>query len=138
MAEHVVRKLTVDDDNLGLEVGCDSGESRSVLGRFNLEIRIGEEGGHRAQYHGADESRHRGNALRHDDDHAIAGRHALVAEYRGLQSGTLPELGKCHGLALVFVDPGGNKWAIAGSGGERVDEIAEAGHAAGHCSGCKR
>ena len=53
----------------------------------------------------------------------------------GLNARALTELGKGHGFAFVFVDPGGDEWAICGSGFERVDEIAKSVHAAVIVSG---
>ncbi len=83
----------------------------------------------------SDKDGHCGNALRHDDDHAIAGGHTVVAKYFGLKASAAAELGKGHGLAFVFVDPGGNKWAICGSCLERLNEIAKSVHAAAIVSG---
>ena len=109
------RETLVDDHCLGLEVGRHSGQSGAVLGRLDLEIGEGKKSGNRAQHHRPDEGRHRGNALRHDDDNAIAGGQTMVAEHLGLQACALPELGKSYSLALVFVDPENDEWTIAGA-----------------------
>src|ERR1035438_4196099 len=58
----------------------------------------------------------------------------MAAECFRLRACAAPKLSKGHSLALVFVNPGSNKWTIARSGGERFDKVAKSGHAAGHCS----
>ena len=56
----------------------------------------------------------------------------MVTEDSGLPACATPKLAKRDRLALVFVDPCGNKGTIAGSSGECIDEIAKGGGAAGH------
>ena len=64
----------------------------------------------------------------HDDDYAIADTHSVVTKDSGLEAGAAPELRKRHSLAFVFVDPGGNKWAIRGCRLERLNKTVELFH----------
>ena len=84
MAEYLVGKRFVDDHSLGLEIRSYPGQSGAVLGWLDLEVRIGEERGRRAQHHRSDKGRHRRNALRHNDDNAVARGYTLVTKYPSL------------------------------------------------------
>src|ERR1017187_6350485 len=139
VTEHVVGEFFVDDHRLGVEVCRDSNQSRAELGGLHLEIGMAKKGRHRAQHHRPNEGRHRGNALRHDDDHTIGVVYTMVAKKFRLPARAAAELVESYGLALIFVDPGSDKRAIAGSCVEGVDEIAKPAytavrHAAAHCS----
>ena len=72
MAKQIVGKLIVDHNRFGLEISCHSRQSETVFRRFNLEVRVGENCGNRAQQHRAGKRRHQGNSLRHDQDDAVA------------------------------------------------------------------
>ncbi len=126
MAKHLVGKFLVDDHDLGVEIGGDSSQSRAVLGRLDLEIGISEERGHGAQHHRADKSAHRGDALGHDDDHAVASGHAVLPEYCCLHPRTMAKVAKRQRFPLVFVNPGSHKRTARRSRVESFDEIAEA------------
>ena len=52
----------------------------------------------------------------------------MIGKYSALQPGAAAKLGKRYGFLLVLIDPGRNERTIAGSGIERVDEIAVAEH----------
>src|ERR1039458_4490542 len=137
VAEHLVGKSFVDNYDFGAQVSCHSSQSGAVLGRLNLEVGISKEGGHRAQHHRSGKGGHCGNALRHDDDHPIAGSHTMVAKCSGLKVRAAAELREVHGFAFVFVDPRSNKWTICGSRIECLNKIAESVHAAVTVSGEK-
>src|ERR1022692_37795 len=128
VAEHIDRKFFIDDDQLGVEVRCHSSQSGQVFGGLNLLIGVGDQRRYRAEHHRSGEDRHRGNALRHDDDHPIAFVHTMSPEYSALQPGAAAELSKGHGLLLVLIDPGRNEGTVVGSRIESVDEIAISDH----------
>src|ERR1019366_10034929 len=130
MAEQVVGKLFVDHHDLGREVRGHARQSKAILGGLNLEVGIGENGGHRAQRHRSNECRHRRNALRHDDDDAVAGGNSMVAEQCGLYPGSSAKLSKCHFFVFVLVDPRRDERTLAGRGVEGVDQSAELVHVA--------
>ena len=135
IAEQFVGKSFVDHDEFGGQVCSYSGQSGAVLGRLNLEVGVGEECGHRSQHHRTHESSHRGNALRHDEDHAVALGHVFVAQHTGLKSCTPTELGESNGFTLVFVDPRGDKRAIRRGRIQCLNKIAKLVHAAVIVSG---
>src|SRR6202035_1084940 len=110
-------------------------QSGAVFGRLNLEVRIREEGGHRAQHHRSDKGSHRGNALRHDDDHSITEARAVVAKGFSLQACAVAKLGEGYRLTFVFVDPSRNKLTICRSRIECFNKIANLVHAAVIVSG---
>ena len=127
--EHFIRKLFVNDDNLGVEVCRHSCHSEAVLGWLDLVIGVGDKCWHRAEHHRSNEDGHRQNALRHDDDHAIPTGHAISAEHCGLQTGAAAEFSKGDCFLFVFVDPGRDERTLAGSRLKRFDEIAVSDHA---------
>ena len=99
MAEHLFGKILIDDDHAGPEVCRHSSQSEAIFCRLNFEVGIGNDGRYRAQHHRSNEDRHRWNALRHDNHHAIADSDSMIAEQCGLHTGTATKLAKRHGFA---------------------------------------
>src|ERR1700686_2931509 len=125
MIEHVVREFCIDEHSFGLEIRGDAGQAGATFGRLDFEIGVSEERGHCAQHHRSDKRGHRGDALGHDDDHPITKSYAVIPKCPSLLPGTAAKVGKGQRLALVFIDPDGDKWTAGRSRIERVDEIAE-------------
>src|SRR6266567_612930 len=125
MSHHLLGKFFIDDDDLGVEVRGDAGQSGAVLRSLDLEIGIGKERGDRAQHHRSDKGSHRRDTLRHYDDDPVSGHHTVVLKCGGPPAGTTAKVAESHRLPLVFVNPGRHKWTVSGSCIERFDEITE-------------
>jgi len=78
MTQQVLGKLLVDNYDSGREVRGHSGKPGRIFGGLNLEIGVGQNGGHRTQHHGAGKYRHGGDSLRHDNDDPITRSYALI------------------------------------------------------------
>ena len=132
MGERILGKILIDDDHAGSEVRSYSGQPETVFRRVNLEIGIGNDGWYRAQHHGANEDRHRRNALRHDNYHAVAMGYPIVAEQRCLHTGPAAEFAKRHRLAVVLVKPRRNEGTACRGRVEGIKESAILGRYHAH------
>src|SRR5579864_9176276 len=92
VAEHLVRKSIVDHNDFSAQVCRYSCQPGAVLRRLDLEVGISQKCGDGSQHRGAEEGGHCRNALRHDDDHAIATGHTVLAKYSGLKACALAKL----------------------------------------------
>jgi hypothetical protein len=52
----------------------------------------------------------------------------VIAEYAGLKARSLAEFGKSRALALVFINPGRNKWTVCGRRFKCRNQIVKSFH----------
>ena len=105
-----------------MKVGGHPGQSEAILGGLDLEVGISQNGRHSSQKHGANESRHQRNALRHNEHNAIADGNTVVLEQQGLHSRHPAKVAKGGRLLLVFIDPCGYKRPLRRCRQQRVNQ----------------